>query len=37
MKIDFKGDFYSQILQRGYEYYEKGLVKNNVINLRKIF
>lgn len=36
VKIDFRDDFYSQILQRGYEYYEKGLVKNVVINKSNI-
>ena len=31
MKIDLKNDFNNKILQRGYEYYENGLVENVVI------
>ena len=31
MKIDLKNDFNNKILERGYEYYENGLVENVVI------
>ena len=32
MKIDLKNDFNNKILERGYEYYENGLVENVLIN-----